>query len=598
MTVRALLPLATRRLEATFHQGADEDLVVDLLKEGPPLPVHEQTKISFNFSDLPPGSIVTFGDYEVVPDSAVIILQPFKNTIGLIKVSLEIDGAGQRARAFNVFGSKATIDRAQQFLRYLKRDAEEIAMLCFASAQQQTDSKSSNLDLINKKLIAGTRCLQYMVQELNRFRADPVFQPSPDIEIKAYRQGSNIGYEAVTYLAQNPQALSRSLCQHRDFSLHGRDYKIDQIMEQTISKKTDVYENRVIHAFLQHFGRFLADAEKAVKNKRHVNRKTIIEMGNEYFSFEEMLEDSGMILSVHSERIKKEKRRRQEVQQQLSQVLPITSLAGALGRPAPTRRVIGKPHYMALYRLLHEYHSIGEPEWAGTMDFFGLRSLPKVYELVGLVQILSTLQTKLGWEITNKTYRDFTNQGEPEVQRPINEPFNHFTLEKDDSTVHVYYEPILSSISGMANTTLGVVDAKHGGGNYTWNPDYLLRVVRPGQPEDVHIMDAKYSNYHNVTQGYQRELSFLQSCAIKYVMGIQKINDNQLQGSVDSMHLIYSDENAPNYYSAHGRLCALINQEGNINRGHVAWPAIGALPVHPGYTAGLQATMHALISER
>lgn len=574
------------------------DDTLDLLAEGPPVKVHEQSSLTLDMSGLPEGSRVMLGDYEIVVPTLTDPIKPFRNTIGISAVRVEVPDSVLAGRAFDVYGSKATVTRAKRFLIYLKDNADDVSQLCFSTTRQASDSSASSVEIINRKLDAGIKALEYFEQSRLRFATHPAYQSETKSHVRPYSRDMEMTEEAVTYLAMNPHAVTQTTAASSHFSLHGRHYAIDHTLQRQLHRDTDVYENRVIHAFLQHFAQFLEVAEKLSQQKHRVNAQEVTYLGDDCFSFDSLMEQSGLAFGINERRIQMLRKRLLNVQRAASEAIPVSTTFGAEGMPVPTSRVLNKSHYVELYRFLLDYHQAGEPQWVGATDFFGLRSLPKVYEFVCLYLLLSELVNKGGFVLSEVEYVDFTAPNEPPADRPANQPHNVYRLTNGEVSVTLYYEPILKPARMSEATRLPIVDAVHthilrNGQPCTWPPDFVLEVRGRNGESRVHVMDAKYSDASNVIEGGRfARRGHLADCLLKYQVGILRSDG---RGAIDSMHILFSDLNARDYQSHYSSAVAWLGKAGQRQPGPPIFPNAGAIVVDASRTAALSQVM-AIIS--
>lgn len=573
------LPAEVHRLE-----GVEP---IDLLGDGPPIAVHEQCRLVIDASHLAEDARIMFGDYEVQRYGPLLELFPFRNTIGMIGVQVETPEGLQVARSFNVHAGKTTLRRALGFLKFLKDEANDVTQLCFSTTRQSTDRTPTSIEVISRKLNAGIKTLEYFIQQHPRFHSDPVYNAQATTSTRPYSRDVEITEEGISYLAANPHAISPTRVENSHFMLHGRHYEIDHIAQRELLRNTDVYENRVIHSFLQYFAHFLEEAEAALKSRRRVNSYETYEFGASYFSFDELLERSNLVLGVHRGRIQDMRQKIIKAKQVAMNILPVSAAGVSEGFPMPTNRVLQKPHYMALYELIIEYHQAGEPEWRGANDFFGLRSLPKVYEFVCLYLVLSSFVHQMGFELEEVDYCDFMAAHESSTERPVNQPHNVYRLRRHDVAVTLYYEPILKPVQCLSRTSLPVIDAVHthqtrNGAPSTFQPDFVLAVDRGSGSRQVHVLDAKYSNLRNVMGDSQSaRRGSLAECLLKYQIGVLHRDDHGNLTPVDSTHILFSDVEVDSYTSMlHPQLRAL-DSYGNIPNRPLVLPTNGAVSAHP-----------------
>lgn len=564
-----------------FYDRFSNPTRVDLFVPGAPLEAHEFTKIDISITAPAHSDIfLSLGDYEIKLNYSngqyfASKISPFVNTLGTTYFNLEVSGKAIDSRAVNVFGSKLTYDKAVQFLRYLSVETPEIAQLCFSISKLGSDGKNSNLDIITRKLEAGLKVLTHLTKHSERFKRDPIYVNEASSSVEKYHKHTPIDADSIAYLATHPDQLLKSDNHHCDLVLAGRHYEINNIAKRTARKNLDIYENRVILSFIEHFYYFLQEARKNLEAGTKTGQEIIIDNGDNYFSFDRLLKDSGLILSMHDKKIEKGIQICSQLLKLFRQLLPCTLLNTETYKPHASPKVLSKAHYKDTYSFLKHYYFAEEPEWSGSMDFFGLRNLSKVYEMVCLFRLMRSL-IDLGCKLSAVDYIEVKNS---EVvcrtqDRPVNEPYNYYSFEINDKIIEFYYEPVIPLYkSSLSTNSFRLVDVVHHRVDRRWIPDFLIKIL-DGGVSSYHILDAKYSTEAlvNETNGH------LDKCIRKYVNGIKILGEDgsSLSRSVDSMHILYSAETKKGYHSVYSKNLSLIDESG-YSRDAAARPFLGSL---------------------
>jgi hypothetical protein len=567
-------------IQFCFYDRFSNPTRVDLFVPGQPWDAHEFTKIDITITAPEHSEIfLLLGDYEIKlrynnGQYHAKKISPFVNTLGTTCFNLDVSGKNIESRAVNVFCSKLTYDKAVQFLRYLSVETPEIAQLCFSTSKLGSDGKNSNLDIITRKLEAGLKVLTYLTKHAERFKRDPIYVNEASSEVENYHKHTTIDADSIAYLATHPDQLLKSDSYHCDLVLEGRHYEINNIAKRTARKNLDIYENRVILSFIENFYYFLQEARKNLEAGAKTGQEIIVNNGDSYFSFDRMLKDSGLILSMHSKKIEKGIQICSQLLKLFRQLLPCTLLNTETYKPRPSPKVLAKAHYKDTYGFLKHYYFAEEPEWSGSMDFFGLRNLSKVYEMVCLFRLIRSLINQ-GCRLNAVDYIEIKNS---EVvsrtnNRPVNEPYNYYNFKIGDKLIEFYYEPRIPLYrSSLSTNSFRLVDVVNYRVGRTWMPDFLIRILDDGV-SSYHILDAKYSTevLVNETNGH------LDKCIRKYVNGIKILgeDDSTLSRNVDSMHILYSAETKKGYHSVYSNNLSLIDGSG-YSRDAAARPFLGS----------------------
>ncbi len=585
---------------------------VDIFSKGEPVEVHEFCKLNIRIEVEDNKKVkLVVGDYEVELHSHNGVYQvdgitPFHSTLGLAHFELMIDDEVYRSRAINVFGSKLTYKKASDFLKFISDESGEISQLCFATTKLGSESKNSSVDIITRKLNAGINALTFLIDNAPRFKTDPAFVFVPEVIVRPHQKHTPIDSASISYLAANPDQLMKGDMYNSDVYLNGKHFTINNIARNHAAKKYDIFENQVILAFAQHFYRFLKVAADQLKNNKPKSHESITNNNEQFYSFDRLLKETGLVLSMHEQKIKKGLTVCAQAINMVNQILPSKLVSNVNYKPIPTAKVLTKGHYRELFNLLKIYHQAEKPTWQGSMDFFGLRSLSKVYEIVCLFQIFKAI-VSFGGSLEDVRYVEVgADACVNDCPQPVNEPFNYYKFAVGEESVKLYYEPLIPAfLSTGKSREFGLVDVKHNYINtpvkvYTWRPDFLLVVSNGVLVEHYHILDAKYSDNKNVNTNDRRTKreGSLSSCVHKYVDGIRVMgaNDKIRRTTVNSMTILYSDDRVEKYKSYYANTLSLFNKECEVNADAVM-PWLGSLPLQSFKSAQFDALIGQLLSK-
>lgn len=567
--------------------------VVDLFSTGEAISVHEYTRLFIQVDTKPDTGEVhlSIGDYELnihqVSEGCweANEIAPFANQMGVAVITLVIDDEIFESRPINIYASKLTYENAVRYLGFLTKEAEDISSLCFSAAKLGSDSKSATYDLFTRKLESGINVVRFLIEHSQRFCLDPIFNQQATTTIEKYQQHTTIDKKGIDYLASNPHELKKSDPYHSQIKLQGRYFEIDNIARQVTSRHFDTYENRVLHYFLNSFENFLRQAKSQLAQTGNIKSDVMKVKENLYYSFDRLLSDTGLSVKIHETKIQKAMHMVRQAKHLFNARLPVNLKTNKPHFPEPTSRALMKGHYRQLFELARRFYRAEEPEWSGTSDFFGLRNLSKVFEIVSLYSILRALLNN-GCKLQKVSYIDWSSDSES--KRPSNDPFNYFEfVNKDGRNIELYYEPWLKPLTSGISSRTGLVDITHyrttkNGRPICWRPDFLLKTGTAFQ--QYHVFDAKYSRLDLVNT---RDTGSLSKCVNKYVMGTRvesQINGNRtvFMSTINSMHILHSDTTSNKYFSHTRPLFDLdkINDNQSIMdiSGH---PITGSIPLSP-----------------
>ena len=557
--------------------------IPNLLTPGLPIEASEYDQIKIVISGTGHKVTLRVGDYEVPlssgPESTLISLgfSPFKNMMGYCQFVLTTEDSTLELRTFRVYGAKATYQRAKEYLSFLRESSDDLSNLCFSTSKMNSDQTPSSISMITRKLELGIQALESIRLHRSRFIQDPIFRGHTQISLEPYSASRDIGYEGVNFLVQNPHHLHPVPQHEADATIRNRQYSIDQVAVSVAANNYNVFENQVIYSFIRNFYVFIKNAKEALSNTKQNGRKNYIETQHRvFYSIEGLIEDMGLVLSSHQEELKRALKLINETQSFFDSNFKIALDQSQSYRPIPTSKVLMKGHYREVFSILKSYYEAGEPTFQGTDSFYGLRSMPKIYELVCLTQLILSLQQK-GYQVNKTDYVDFQADFEPSIVRPVNEPNNYYRMESGSSNVTLYYDASIKLAKRARFSNLPLVDICHAystreGMPITWTPDFVIAHETPTQKR-VHILDAKYSKLDSVTARFHGSMWLLSH---KYLTLSRKVVNGELF-TPDSMHILYSADSSQAYTSAYPNEYSPFCTNGRAEK--PLMPAIGGLNI-------------------
>lgn len=492
-------------------------------------------------------------------------VQCFKNFIGLAQAELFFGTTGKfTSSPINIYARKATYDRALSFLKMIN-EKSDISSICFSVTKLNSDSSKGSKNL-SAMLTAGIKALEYFQLQRPRFAQFPCSKSRSKSRVVKYSSSTHLDERSIAYLCSHPDTLVPSLSSEGDVRIGCRNMIINDIETNTLVRDTNVFENQVILSFLYKFLSYLKSVKIRLEQSNISQASSISLDGEQYLSIDRLLYDSGLILNIHKEKIEHAIEHCSQCIRFIQDRLPCEIYKGKNMSPVPTQQVLARTHYLQLFSLIKNFYDIGEPQWRGQLEFYGLRNLYKIYEFVCLIYIIDSMHT-LGFLADEASFVD-RNRKKVE-SRPINEPCNYYVFYKDNIKMELFYEPFAIQAAKLhTNVATGtIVDLVHKN-KTTWNPDFVI-IISDGENTNTHILDAKYSDLKTV-QSYH-----IDECAFKYTTKMMALaNDNTLK-PIDSMTLLFSGDHY-RYESFYNDEFSLYDQNGMFNQNRVT-PAIGML---------------------
>ena len=463
----------------------------------------------------------------------------FRNFVGIAHMEIvdKLTSDSVNSRPLNIHASKATYEKALSYLRFIIEN-EEISTACFSVTKAGSNNNSARYDIVTK-LNAGLKTLDFLINEWVRFYRDPCSKISTQTVVKPYTKSMPLDDRAIDYLSTNQDALAVSDSRNGDVLIKGKYFEISHLKTPVAIVKKDIFENQVVLYFVESFMSFLYRLDREIKEKNYGDNKTLSIDGVNYLSIDQILRDSGVFINYQREKIAQGIKKCLQCIRRLKDEFGCKPGSQIPKMPTPTQQVMRKQHYMTIFRLIHDFYSVGEPNWRGTTELYGLRNLPKIYEFVSLIVLLKALKSD-GFELLEACYIDGFENHE-EIIRPLNEANNYFVFRRgDNEKICLYYDIPMHLYANLDETSaIGTpVDLVHKRADKPWRPDFLIQHWKNDECR-VHIIDAKYSNRDTVDKYH------LDSCVMKYFVKTRYLgteaNKKHLK-MIDSMTIAYSGE--------------------------------------------------------
>lgn len=511
--------------------------------------VHENGSVSFRFeTDEPSRYSVVIGDYELTLNQVTDkgfpltyesgVSQCFRNFIGICPIHVVDESANivKDGTAINVFGSKATYNRALSFLRFIIKH-NDFSSACFSVSRAGSDGVH-NKNNISAKIEAGNKTLSHLRNEWVRFKRDPIAKINVKNKIRAYAEGEEVGPDGISYIISHPDSLQPTHAENSGIQIKGTHYAFTSTSAITSEKDKNVPENQHILMFLADFHSYLTNLEKSLNNNGSLDRLTI--NGVDYISIDQILQDSGMFLNFHVENIRAGIKQSFALIRQFEHDLGVKLNRAQRTSSTLTQKALVKSHYFIAYKLIDQYMKTGEPNWEGESDLYGLRNMPKLYEFVVLLRLIESLKNR-DFELKEANY--VSDYGGNSLQRPVNEPNNHYVMTKGTERVELFYDLHVRQMKMLnINDRIGIpVDLKHSS-KRTWRPDYCIIHSDAGRSPHVHILDAKYSDEITTLKVRLPDCTFKYTSCMK-VLGFE--NGKATLKHADSMILLHSQRDTP-----------------------------------------------------
>ena len=297
-----------------------------------------------------------------------------------------------------VLARKINKERAEQMLTFLETRLEDVTRHCFSLTHKTAASKCATT-------VPASVLLQEVKKQLSQFRSNlPRFRqrkrcrllPKPFLTDPTTTNA--LTAHSVTWLLSHLDALIPSATPtSASIYLNSRLFDLQQIEAEILHEDTDVYENQIIHGYVE-------NVASTLSGLTHYYQKTLQSLNiqrysepipGDYGSFDELRNRYGR--KYYAKLITICEQLQQECQfciQFIEKHLPVRRSITEM--PEMTPAFLAHAHYREIFELIVDWYRLGRPNVSGDQFLYGLRTLDKLYELFCLFRTIEALSV-CGW---------------------------------------------------------------------------------------------------------------------------------------------------------------------------------------------------------
>ena len=420
----------------------------------------------------------------------------FLNFYGLCEIEIEqhvFDEILYEKIAFiEVISSK--INDVDYLLEYLFEKEfffwESISLTKNTAAEKEKISENILWRLITVKNIYANSIQQF----LRGIPFDKFYKLLPTDKIMTWESADNLSENSSLWIAENINLLEASnIYNENHFLILNRPFQSKTVLAEFLYKDTDVYENQLLHWFVNEINHFLNDSLQLIDSKyeeylskEHLNFKHHI-----YQRYFRRLQ--GLIVDLKSVF--------QSVKLVLNEELPVKREEIGLFE---TQRIESKLHYFNVYQDILKWIENKQVNHFPDLLFSGLKDVSKLYEIFCLFKICDTLVADLGFIAHQR--QDSNNVSQFVLEDYFankTEVDSIYTFKKGEMSINLYYELLPVSLTSIAKI-----------GNREFKPDFILEITTDDEEKHYIVLDAKYKKVGNIENYDYAELG------LKYLHGI------------------------------------------------------------------------------
>ncbi len=443
----------------------------------------------------------------------------FLNCFGSCQLDIEIQnkGGGQQwieLAPFEVRAKKITAERLRKIIQYLAAHMDDLTDSVFSVTQVAVGQRGRKVSTFLKAVEEG---LHLFEQQLPILLTRYCTRLVPKRVVRM--PGANDYFEANTaewLLSHLDTLMPAADLDNAVATIDGHPYTASKLEVSELVEDSDVYENQVLHSYLNSIKTFLVETRKECDRIQSQASPAGTEEPAEsvpykgdasrYVSFSIEIKTSVREL-FKARRTKCDQllEKSNYLRRVLEEKVPVTRLFA--GVPALTPWIKANLHYRILFEKIIRWYQMGRADWSNEEALVGVRSIDELYEYFCLYKLIDGLE-KLGFSRKDRS--------EAESQDSIyldSVPKQTYEFEKGRIHLTLYYEKEIwspkyktSEESHYLNVEGWIWDTYRRKGKRTrFNskrvPDYIFEILvdqgtsAPDRESDrvLAVFDAKYS---------------------------------------------------------------------------------------------------------
>lgn len=470
----------------------------------------------------------------------------FWNYFGIAELSVMLlNEAGEIVelipfQPLQVLATKSQANKVEQMFEYLAGVSPETLHSTFSATRHSVGfeegliSPNHTFERIEHALAAFKELIPGILQK-------PLTRLVPEHRLKPVNGQDELDDSSVGWLLENLSVLEPTdRPEDAHITYDGDYYKANVLMLPELDETSDIYENWVIHGFI----------EQLIHTAKNLGGRMESEMGryigstsipNGYVSFfEKLTRFKTSLLGTQINKIEEAIAVLKQFKMLLERQLPVNRSIHS--RPIITPKTINRPAYQNLFIEIIKWHEKGKVDWTAFQNLFAIESIPMLFEAYTYFRVLDNVNRFFAHQAVKQASSDllvfkntFVDQFNNEIK--IEREPSYWTVGHSKQHSEAIVNSEAYTVSDTSIRSRGQI-----GVNSRRSPDIVIQIKRPDGNVKLIIMDAKYSNADKSFRDY------LPALTMKYLHGINRLG--QHEPLVDSLIIIHPDDSGK-YRSFH-----------------------------------------------
>lgn len=434
----------------------------------------------------------------------------FRESFGYSNLRIFIDNEPAGDLIFNVSTNERKFTSIKNMMNYLLENNERMLDLCFSRTKYKSKNDGEFEASFDSVISLAERTIGNFKEKGSGLKAHLRHRLEM---VKEDANGNNFfninPYDIIDNLDKLHQGYSPDSIQ-----LLGRVYSLDGVQRENHINSYDLEENKVLVGGLLSIKEVLLDILSSIEKQFDE-----LTYDKEYEVIKPYVRSGGYVIEDLYAQITTVgmERRINLLLEDVSELLyffqkEINVTHQGFHAPRLTPFARRSRFYLAAYKDLNDWYSIGNPNIGVDNDLAKIKSTSKIYELFALYKIIDALH-KDGWDVTSSVEHSLFKNFIP----------SQVGFKKEGSTLSVFYEKKINGFSAETkHNDLVALNKNNPRSQYNYyNPDFII-VKNQHNTASYFVLDAKYSSSYTLEKH-----GVLDSLYDKYFSNLAVYNESE-----------------------------------------------------------------------
>ena len=434
-----------------------------------------------------------------------------------------------------VLASKSTAENVEMMFDYLAGISSEALHSVFSATRHSVGFEEGSISpsVTFERLEHAISTLKEMLPHLLN---SPLTRLVPEQKFTHLTGREELNDSSIGWLLENLTVLNNTdSYEDAHIIYNGEYYQASGLLLPILEEKTDIYENRVIHGFVELLIRTAKNlGDRIERDLYQQNNSQQYPLG--YISFfEKLTRFKSQLLGTLSNKIESTIATLSLFSSLLNKKLSVNT--PIYDRPIFTQKAQSSAAYRKLFIEITKWHDNGKIDWSSHENMFAIENIPNLFETYCYFRTLSAVNA-----LTKTSRQDSIRDTQTLYEQFTDKNGNSVSIDKEPKYWTVLHpksvkNSVVNSEAFTVNKHSGSIkDRGQRGPNSRRSPDIVIRITKHDGSTKLILFDAKYTHPRKAFIDYLPELT------MKYVHGIHK--PNQSEPLVSSLSILCPDDRA------------------------------------------------------